>query len=224
MLGNTALAEQDYAKAREWWLRGLAVRRTQNDKPGIAASTGNLAIGAFMEERYDEARSLITESMGLFQEMGDRVWYGFTRVFLGLILATQGDAQTALGIQAENLALFRDLGALALIDIGLIGVAHATQLAEQTAGSSQYALRLLGAAARLHETTQSTRLPFDQIIVDGVIRRATQQLDQSNIDAAWADGYRMEWPEAVGYALAHQRRRTTAPLSPAGDQPHLQEA
>src|SRR5205823_5594345 len=117
------------------------------------------------------------------------------------ILAAQGDSRRARDIQAETLTLFRDIGAIPLLDTPLLGLAQAAQLAEQTVEAHEYALRLIAAGNKLYDMNKSARLPLFQLIADDIIARAQQQIAQAAVDAAWAEGYAMAWPEAVDYAL-----------------------
>ncbi|MGB8643744.1 MAG: AAA family ATPase [Anaerolineae bacterium] len=202
VLGNVAISKRDVAAAREWWLKSIALQQEIGDKPGVAASSGNLAMAAFLARNYDEARLRATDSIAIFHELGARWEYGLARLVLGLILAAQGDAASARKIQSENLALFRDLGSTPLIDLGLIGLAQATQLAQPTEDANQYAVELIGAAARFQETIKSKRQPIYQALADGVVARAKQTLASTRFDEAWAEGYAMNWHDAVAYALA----------------------
>ncbi len=204
-LGNIALSQEDYRTASDWWERSLAIRRMLNDKRGIASSLGNLAIGAYTEGRYNEAYPMINESVMLFHEIGARAWYGFTRVFQALILAQRGDARTAQHMQIENLELLNELEALPLMYLNLIGLAQATQLAEGSIAAHEYAIKLVGAAIKVHEEANSQRYPYDQAIADQVIHQARQYIEPTRFDELWEEGYRMPWREAITFALAYAK-------------------
>ncbi len=117
-------------------------------------------------------------------------------------------------MQIENLVLFRDLGSIMLLDLGFIGVAYATQLDEQTPDASRYGVKLIAAATKLNEQIKSTRLPVYQMVADKTLARARQDLGPEAVDAAWAEGYAMDWPQAIAYALS--RTPSSPPARPSG--------
>ncbi len=202
VLGMVALSKLDFATAREWWFKSLDVKREIGDKPGVASTTTSLAVVAFLTGRLDEARTLATESVTIHQELQARWEYALSRTILGFVLATQGEAARARTIQYENLSLFAELGALPMVDTGLLGLAHATQLAEPGPEASRYAVTLVAAGNRINATPKYKRMPYLQIVADRIMAEARKQLDQADVEATEAEGSKMDWSQAVAYALS----------------------
>jgi tetratricopeptide (TPR) repeat protein len=202
LLGNVAQSQQNLVGAREWWQKSLDLKRELGDKLGVATASGSLAMAAFAAGQFDKAWALATESFLLFQQMGARWQYCLAQLIRGLVLAAQGDAVAARAMHTQTLATIHDIGTTWIVDIGLLALAEAVQLSEQTAEASQYALKLIAAAENLHATSKSSRQPIFQPIIDGILARAKQHLDPVAFDHAWAEGYALDWREAIDVALA----------------------
>jgi len=108
--GVLAHEQGEYAQARAWYERSLALRRALGDQRGIAASLNSLGVVALDEGDYDRARSLYEESLALKRQLGDRRGIAYSLGNLGLVASAQGDYSFAQTLYEEALALCRALG------------------------------------------------------------------------------------------------------------------
>jgi hypothetical protein len=179
----------------------MAIRRVLGDKPGLADLAQNLAVEAFEAGRYEEAQTLIGECLDLCREVGARRAYAQARLLLPLIMTMRGEAASALAMQAETLALVRDLQAMQQIADGLVLLAWQTQHVDAGAAASRFAVRLAAAASKLQAAIGSQMIDFVQKRVNGIESEARERLGQAEVAAARAQGAAMGWQAAVAHAL-----------------------
>jgi tetratricopeptide (TPR) repeat protein len=201
MLGNVASFKGDQDTACDYWRQSMAIRRVLGDKPGLADLAQNLAVEAFEAGRYEEAQTLIGECLDLCREVGARRAYAQARLLLPLIMTMRGEAASALAMQAETLALVRDLQAMQQIADGLVLLAWQTQHVDAGAAASRFAVRLAAAASKLQAAIGSQMIDFVQKRVNGIESEARERLGQAEVAAARAQGAAMGWQAAVAHAL-----------------------
>lgn len=88
-LGQTADAEEQYRRA-------LDLRRSLNDRRGMAATLRNLAEITLIRGRGQEAQTLLTEAGGLYEALADLVGLAAVERQLGLVAEERGDYAAAL--------------------------------------------------------------------------------------------------------------------------------
>lgn len=111
-----------YLSEGRHWLDLLLSRDAQNQRvtPAVRAKALR-ACGALATEQgdYAPAVTLAEESLGLFQELGDRLSVGTLRTVLGNIAKYQTDFARARCLYTDALALFRELGDKRNISVSL---------------------------------------------------------------------------------------------------------
>ena len=113
VLTGAATLEQnqgDYEVARTFGEEALLIRRTLNDKPGIAAALTSLGWIAWRQNEYAQARTLSEEAMALHQELGNQPGAIQARNTLAWVAHHQGDFQKAEVLHEECVRLRRQLG------------------------------------------------------------------------------------------------------------------
>lgn len=122
-VGNLARSQGDHRQAVEYLTQGLAVKRAQGDKPGIAALLGNLGNTVMELGDLKQARELQQECLDLQRELGDKWRVATALNNLGVVTGRQGDYPQAQQFYAEGLRRLRELEdktgiAIALANLG----------------------------------------------------------------------------------------------------------
>jgi len=133
---------------------------------------------------------------------------GRAALFLGIIAVLDGDAETALRWLAWDLEIFARLrnqyGTAATLDaMAALAVADAEPLR---------ALRLCGAASALRASIRSQLAPRWRELLDTVVLGPARVAAGELADAAWAEGERMSFDEAVRFARQFLPVMTDVPV------------
>ncbi len=112
-LTGAATLEQnqgDYEIARTLFEEVLQIRRTLNDKQGIAAALTNLGWVGWRQNEYERARALSEEAIALHQELGNQTGAIQARSTLAWVAHHQGDFEQANALHEECVRERRKLG------------------------------------------------------------------------------------------------------------------
>src|SRR4029077_12896726 len=111
-LGDFATGHGDWSEARGWLEAALAQAETEQlqDKRLFAWALLTLSSPLVNQGDYAAAHGKLTQSLRLFQELGDRRSSASVHSMLGVVAREQGDAATAPLHLEESLALFREFG------------------------------------------------------------------------------------------------------------------
>ena len=104
-LGNTAFDLGDFPRARAHYASGLAIRRWQQDRRGVASALNGLGLVALMTGALDEARRRHEESLALRRSLSDRPGEALALSNLGDVADAAGDHATAAALHARALAI-----------------------------------------------------------------------------------------------------------------------
>lgn len=110
--GTLAYRRGDFAAAQSLYEECLAIRRTGEDKAGIADVRGNLGTIAFSQGNYTLARSLFEEWLAIQREAGNKANIANSLNNLAVIAHVQGDYAAARLLFEESLAVKREIGDL----------------------------------------------------------------------------------------------------------------
>lgn len=113
VLSGAATLEQnqgDYEVARVLFEEVLSIRRTLNDKPGIAAALTSLGWVGWRQNEYDRAWALSEEAAALQQELGNQPGVIQARSTLAWVAHHRGDFEQARAIHEECVRERRRLG------------------------------------------------------------------------------------------------------------------
>ncbi len=141
-LGRVALSNGDYAKARDLHEQARRAAAEHGFSPGEVYAETGLALGARREGRLDAAEAHWDRLRAWHRQVGFEAGATLMLAELGFVAELRGDAERALELQSEGLALARQGGDPRAIALALEGMAGA----KASAGDAAEAARLLGAA------------------------------------------------------------------------------
>jgi predicted ATPase/class 3 adenylate cyclase/Tfp pilus assembly protein PilF len=208
-LGVVARGQGQLAKATRRYEEAMAVRRELGDAWGIAATLGNLGVVAHQSGDFTQARVYYEESLAGFRALGDLRGVAGTLGNLGTTARLLGNLPEAAALQQEALAIAQDAGDQVGIATELEGIAAVAV----AAGISERAVRLIGAAADLRETTGASIPPDDRPDYERTLAAARAQLGPARFEEARDAGHGLRLEEAVTEALALAQSLTVAPLA-----------
>jgi non-specific serine/threonine protein kinase len=222
-LGQIALYERDYGRARAAFAACLPMLRTTGWQSTVADGLAGLADVAREQGDDGEAVTFYTEGLALYRQGGDHLALAISRVLCRLadLHLAQGNWAVAQAQVTESLVMARDTR---LVGASVIASALAMQAAlAAMQGTPARAVRLAGAAAalRAHASQASaaserailerrvTFLPpspgsaaaFGQATLERGLASARQALSAAEQAAAWAEGEAMTPEQAIAYAL-----------------------
>jgi predicted ATPase/DNA-binding SARP family transcriptional activator len=188
----------DYASARTRYEESLGLLRDVGDYRGmtrVLTGQGNIALHA---GDYASARGLYDDSLNLQRELGDRLGMAYTLECQGRLALSEQNYVQAQALFVQSLSIRKDLGDLQGIPACL--EYHAEAMLAQ--GQDLRAVRLWGAAAALHETLGMLREPANRKPHDLQVSQARSLLGPHAFAAAWEEGYRLSWTQAIDMALS----------------------
>jgi len=122
-LGNAAISQGHYDKARAFYEQGLGIRQELGDKLGIARLIGNLGLLAYFQMNYDQAHSLHMESLTLFRELQDYQGVAHELNNLGDVARHQGKLSMALAFYEECISNSKSMKDQWGMAYGIMGIA-----------------------------------------------------------------------------------------------------
>jgi predicted ATPase/DNA-binding CsgD family transcriptional regulator len=196
-LGIAASNRADHAAAAARQEEALATFRLAGITDGIADALHNLGNVFFDRGELDRAVELWEESLALERTMGRRHGLAGSLLNLGIVAHDRGDDVQSATLLEEALTLLRELGmkdgvAWCLEGIALLAAATRPAAATRMLGSADTLVREIGAHVPSH------RLPSHERAETAL--RAT--LGEAAFAAAWAEGQRMSFDEALVEAHA----------------------
>ncbi len=108
--GTMAYLQGDYADARDYYMRSLAICEVWNNDAGMARALSNLSNVTMNEGDHAAAQKLLEQSLSLRRELKDR--WGIAAALSNLAAIAQELGQFALSRERieESLPIYRDLG------------------------------------------------------------------------------------------------------------------
>jgi predicted ATPase/DNA-binding SARP family transcriptional activator len=136
-LGEVARTQGEYATAQALFQESLTLLREKNDRADILRESNDradiahalAALGEVAHEQGLPAKSLLVESLELFQQAGDRRGIATGLGYLAEAARVEGDLETARELHEESLRRHRELGQKTGIAraIGALGVLAASR-------------------------------------------------------------------------------------------------
>jgi tetratricopeptide (TPR) repeat protein len=212
VLGRFAFElDRDIPKARAYLQRAIEIERELNFGWGMGLGLWQLAAMSSEEGDFDKARSLLAESMELFEAEGNRQFVNGTRSHLADVARAQGDYKTAIELYGEALRTWRDLGNLGAAARCIECLAFV--VIGQSAGSDvanrkdllKRAARMFGAAAALRESSASNMEPHERAEYERELAKLSAELDDGSLKAAWAEGHSLPIEQAIRSDWGEQR-------------------
>jgi predicted ATPase/DNA-binding CsgD family transcriptional regulator len=194
----------------------LRLFRELDDPWGIAMSLMEQGVMAMRRLDRAAAEQVLAEGIDRFQAINDQWGVAICQGVLGNVATDQGDYARATALLATSLTTL-----LLLNDLwGVATVLPAVSRMAGEQGQFEWAVRISGAIARMHETMGAPlKVPF-RIRYEQNLAAARSALGQEQFDAAFATGYAMTPEQAVDEALrlptSEQAEAKRSPKPPIG--------
>ena len=147
---------------------------------------------------FEPHGSLYEESLGTFQELGDRWGIASSLADLGNLARDQGNYDRAESLYQQSMRMFQELehkrGIARLLEC--LACSRAAQL------RPKQALRLAGAAAAFRQTPGTPLTAAEQTKLERSLDPARQALTGKAGATAWLEGWVMPVEKAIEEALA----------------------
>jgi len=188
--GDFALGEKCVDEALRLW---QANRRANVwDNPRVTKS-----LIALMKGEYEQAETLLRDTIISAQERGNRMSYLWAQVRLGFVLLRSGNLTEAHQVLMETAQNFGKDGYTVGVIFALEGLAELFI----AVGKSHYSARLIGWADLMREKIQDTRPEIEQADVDKIIAACRAKMGEVAFSDAYDDGRNMSLDQAVWLAL-----------------------
>jgi predicted ATPase/DNA-binding winged helix-turn-helix (wHTH) protein len=205
-LGAIDYMESDLASARDRINEALAISRSINDEFGEAAALARLGDISNAEREYAKARVLIVEALEIFRRLGFKEGVSSKLANLSITefyLGNHASARTCLLELLNNCVEMND-------EIQFrVGFEIAAALMAET-GNFRAAARLAGATAARCEELAYFHEPVEQRFRDTYIAKLKNVMTESDFEAAYSEGRKMNVSETAQLALEAARSSTQA--------------
>ncbi|MCK6576736.1 MAG: tetratricopeptide repeat protein [Anaerolineae bacterium] len=198
-LGMDALHKQDFQQAESLFDRGLALAREVNNDDLEGSLLLMLGNTAFLQKDYERSAQIYAQGLAIHRKVGNRFVEAMLVMSLGAALEKQRRFPEARDLYYQGLAITRALGDK--LDLSLT-LEYLGRLAGVDGGKHQRAARLLGAAEALRLSICAPIPPLEQSLHDDLVAQLRENLDESALNAARAEGRLMTLEQAVEYALS----------------------
>jgi predicted ATPase/class 3 adenylate cyclase len=196
-LGNVSSDLGDHEEAKRFYDEGLALSRKVDDKALLASALISVGAEFLLQGDHERGAMLNEEAAGLYRERGNRGHLQYALDNLGWAALMRGDQQQAEVLHRESLALSRQLGDKLVTAEALEGLACSAS----ARGEAERVARLFGAAEALREAVGYRQEPREHALREPYLVAARPRLSEARWDAAWAEGRRLGFEEAIAYAL-----------------------
>jgi predicted ATPase/class 3 adenylate cyclase/Tfp pilus assembly protein PilF len=192
-LGNVEDEQGNHERAVELYEEGISLCRKSSYTVLLADILVNLGYTRLLQGDYERATALSEEAIALYREQG----YRYARIEfpvdnLGWAALLRGDEEKARVLYQESLMLCRELGDKLVAAESLQGLACVAG----KRGELERSARLFGAADALFRARNISHLPAELKLRAPYLEAA---LEQNR--AAWEEGSKLTFEEAVEYAL-----------------------
>src|SRR5215207_1795180 len=197
-LGNVSSDLGDHERAETFYEEGLALSRELDDKALLASALISVGAEYLLQGGHERGAMLNEEAAGLYRERGNRGHLQYALDNLGWAALMRGNPQQAEALHRESLALSGQLGDKLVAAEALEGLACSASARGEAA---ERVARLFGAAESLRGTVGYRQETREKALREPYLVAARAQLSESRWDAAWAEGRRLGFEEAIAYAL-----------------------
>lgn len=197
LLGNIAIAQEDYPRARERLEQSVQLFREWGFEPGLAAALSNLGITLQQLGDFRQAEQLLQEALTITGRTGDTLSKAYMLMFLAHGAYRQQQWAAAAVQYRESLSVLQTFGARRALAECLEGLGWVVQVA----GQPERAARLWGAVAALRQATGIPRSPFLVPLHRQAEEAARAALGDAAFAAAWAAGQALNLEAATAFAL-----------------------
>jgi tetratricopeptide (TPR) repeat protein len=191
-LGLLAKDRGDLPMATRYFEESLTCRRAAGDRHGLGYSLANLASAVQLQGDHVRAHRLLEESLAVRRAVGDQLGVMQSLQALARLARDGPDRQGTVALLRASLSLAWTLGDPRGIATSLEGLA-AVAVRD---GQAAWAVRLVGAAARVYAAGEFMPPPHDRADREHTLAAAWAGLGAEAFRAAWAAGQALT-PEQV---------------------------
>ena len=212
LLGQDALVQQDYERAKPLFEESLALARHMGELGHTASTLNMLGLAAKGQNNYTRALDYNAESLALCRQLGDRWQEALLLSNNASVWEEQGNYQEAGALYQQGLTICLEID----------DKRSAVELLEQLSGlldlrgKHPCAARLMGTAEALRQSISLPVDPYSRPYHERRLVRLHANLDEITLTAEWTEGRLMTLEQAVEYALISYV--TVADNRDAGDQ------
>jgi non-specific serine/threonine protein kinase len=199
-LAEAVFFQYDYTRADRLLQESTRIFRQIGERWGLSNTLESHAAVALRQGDFARAQALLREGLALQQEMNYP--FGWVHVFHRLGRAiyearTQGDVSRETNLLTESLSLAQS------VDHPWGMADSLRRLADQAAlkGQPERAVRLLGAAEVLRESSGTPIPPYPFSAYERALAALQSALGPTSFAAAWSEGRAMNTDQALAYAL-----------------------
>ena len=196
-LGNVSSDLGDHEEAKTFYEEGLALSRKLDDKALLASALISVGAEFLLQGDPERGAMLNEEAAELYRERGNRGHLQYALDNLGWAALMRGDQRQAEVLHRESLALSRQLGDKLVAAEALEGLACSAS----ARGEAERVARLFGAAEAQRDAVGYRQEPREHALREPYLAAARPRLSEARWDAAWAEGRRLGFEEAIAYAL-----------------------
>ncbi len=200
-LAELAVTAGDYAEAVRLYERGLELRRALGDRRLVANSLLSLGRVDLLRGEYDKATALLEEGLVLGRAVKDTWIVSAVLANLARVRLLRGDPTAARGLFLDALRLARERNDRRVTAEVVQGLSAVLACEERPVD----AVRLLGAAEALRETTGAALSPLEVLVGERFLSPVRASLGDTAFDAERTNGRRLGLDEAVELAGAPGR-------------------
>jgi predicted ATPase/DNA-binding SARP family transcriptional activator len=183
-LGRVAIELGEFERAHPLLRESLDLATRHGDRHAAALTRSSLGWVHLFEERYEEARPFLEQSMAEFEQLGDTLYIGICLFFLGRLATDIGDyggARTRFSLLLRDIPLQEFRWGLPFTLEGVARLAAAQ-------GMAGPAIRLASAAPAVRHEIGASLGPSWQRDLDRRLTVAREALGEDAYAAEWARG------------------------------------
>jgi predicted ATPase/Tfp pilus assembly protein PilF len=202
VLGHVASREGNTRKAIELHHEALALAQQESDDDHVANLLNSLGEEYLTEGNYERAEDCFSRAGTISKRLNNRFVSAYVSGNRGAIALKKGNYRQAFDLFSEAMSILQQLGdkenAILCLE-AFAYIAKGWRLSDRAA-------RLLGADETLRKAAGFTRSQPMQADYDSTIAELTSQLGKHAFEAAWFEGSKMTYDEAITYAVERSWR------------------
>ncbi len=207
VLGHVASRKGNTGKAIELYSKALALAEQEGDDDHSANVLNNLGDEYMTAGNDEQAEDCFGRAATISARLGNRVVSGYIAGNRGAIALKKGDYRQAFDLLSEAMSVVQELGdkenaILCLEAFGRVA---------QGSGLLDRAVRLMGANETLRIAIGFARSQPMQVDYDHIVAELAQQLGETAFQAAWTEGSKMAYEQAIAYAVDKSWRPEAGP-------------
>jgi predicted ATPase len=209
-LANLSLGQGDYQAAGPLYREAMEVFEGTGHRRGVGLAVSNLGRATELMGDLDSAFPLYEQGIQVFRELGDVASMALRLSSLGDLALKLGRRDSARDYLVESLNLIRDLKERRA---GAYALSRSAALAVEEKRLREAAV-LYGASDALRRRIGPIMTPQETSEHEARVARARREYGERQFAAAWQEGERLSFADAIAFALESLQTRSTDTLGP----------